>query len=326
MNPATKGPDEQLARVLQRNLRDLLRAGELSRAAEVLTRLEEVAPLALETRAFSLELLLRGRSYQEAAALAMQLVELFSASAHVQYRAGIAAYRLRNYSLAAERLRESRRLHPHWKFSRWLGKTLTQLGELERAEGLLAELVESHPVCLTDLAWVHERRGDPARALELLEAHRKRFPDDAFVAARIKRLRTRGLSPEEILQEMALLEELGEEAPPELESAFVRSLLAPGQGKRARELVRERRRTWSREQIREVAWDSYRLQAFDLACELLLQLFPGERSNFKYMNTLERTAQLCGRLDTLVERYESAAESDRTLYGRLKKLRRRLED
>ncbi len=326
MNPAAKGPDEQLVRVLQRNLRNLLYAGELGRAAEVLTRLEEVAPLTLETRAFSLELLLRARSYQEALALARQLVELFPTSAHVQYLAGIAAYRLRNYHLAAERLRESLRLHPHWKFSRWLGKTLTQMGELEQAEGLLSELVESHPVCLADLAWVHERRGDPVRALELLEAHRHRFSDDAFVAARIKRLRTQGLSSEEVLQEMALLEELGEEAPSELETAFVRSLLATGQGKRARELVRERRLTWSREQIREVSWDSYRLQAYDLAFELFLELFPGERSNFKYMNALERTAQLCGRLDTLIVRYEAAAESDRTLYGRLKKLRRRLED
>lgn len=326
MNPVAGGPEEQLARVLQRNLRELLRTGELGRAAEVLMRLEEVAPLTLETRAFSLELLLRGRNYQEAAALAEQLVELFPASAHVQYLAGIAAYRLRDYPLAAERLRESRRLHPHWKFSRWLGKTLTQMGELEQAEELLAGLVESHPVCLTDLAWVHERRGDPVRALELLEAHRRRFSDDAFVAARIKRLRTRGLSSEEILQEMALLEELGEEAPPELETVFVRSLLTMGQGKRARELVRERLRAWSRGQIREVAWDSYRLQAYDLAFELFLELFPGERSNFKYMNTLERTAQLCGRLDALIERYEVAAESDKTLYGRLKKLKRRLAD
>ena len=40
------------------------------------------------------------------------------------------------------------------------------------------------------------------------------------------------------------------------------------------------------------------------------------------MKTLERTARLCGRLDTLIERYESAAESDKTLHGRLKKLRR----
>jgi len=319
------GPEVQLLKVLEHNLRDLLRSGELAQAEQVLARLEEMAPLALATRTLSLELLLRGRRYREAADLAGQLVELFPASARVQYLAGIAAYRLRDYRLAAERLRESRRLHPHWKFTRWLGKTLTQLGDLDQAETLLSELAADHPACLVDLAWVQERRGDPVAALALLQRHRERFPDDAFVAARIKRLKVQDLSPDEILQEVELLEELGEETPAELEPAFIRALLATGQGKRARRLVGERRCGWCREQLREVAWDCYRAQALDLAFELFLQLFPGDRGNFKYMNALERAAQQCGRLDALIERYEQAAAVDRSLYGRLKKLRRRRE-
>ncbi len=184
-----------LIAVLQRNLRGLLRGGDLKEAARVLERLEQEAPLALETRALGLEFLLQSRRHTEAAALAQQLTGQFPASSRIQYLAGIAAYRRRDYKGAVERFGESQRLHPHWKHRRWLGKSLTQLGQLDAAEAELLPLSDQHPACLVDLAWNCERRGDIARALELLEQHHARFPDERFTLARIRRLKARELSP-----------------------------------------------------------------------------------------------------------------------------------
>ncbi len=281
-----------LIAVLQRNLRGLLRGGDLKEAARVLERLEQEAPLALETRALGLEFLLQSRRHTEAAALAQQLTGQFPASSRIQYLAGIAAYRRRDYKGAVERFGESQRLHPHWKHRRWLGK-----------------------------AWNCERRGDIARALELLEQHHARFPDERFTLARIRRLKARELSPEEIQEEVDLMQELGEAPDPELIPVYLKALLETGQGARARDYVREQSAGWSLDEARQCAWVCHHHQAFDLACELFLELFRHERDNYKYLNALEKAAQCAGQVDRLCGLYEEIAPQDKRFFGRLRKLR-----
>jgi tetratricopeptide (TPR) repeat protein len=318
------GADPQLYRVLRRNLRDAFNRGDLVAAAATLERLQELAPLAVDTRLLDLELLLRQRRLQEAGALARQLLALYPGEHRVQYLAGNAAYRGRDYPRARDCFTESERLHPFWKNRRWLGKTLTNMGQLDAAEALLAPLAEERPECLQDLAWLHQRRGDPARALALLERHARHFPDDRFSAATRKRLRAEALSPEEIEEEMSLAEELGEEPAAELVPRYVRALLETGQGALAREYVQRHRRSWDRGQLRETAWACHHLHAPDLAFELFLALFPGERGYIKYMNALEKDAEVAGRLPDLIERYAAETPQDRTLFGRIRRLEKRL--
>jgi tetratricopeptide (TPR) repeat protein len=320
----TPQADPQLYKVLRRNLRDALNRNDLVQAHQTLGRLEELAPLALDTRALSLELLVRERRFQEAAALAGQLLVLFPGAHRVQYLAGVAAYKNKDYPLARDCFAESERLHPFWKHRRWLGKTLTNMGELDRAEPLLAPLVDEHPECLQDLAWLYERGEDRVGALALLERHRQHFPDDRFVAAAIKRLRAESLTPQEIAEEIALAEDLGEEPAPELVPGYVEALLVTGQGGQARAYVQLHSSGWTRRQRRDVAWVCHRLHAADLAFEQFLTLFPDERGYPKYMNAMEKTAELSGRLGELTERYRAAAPSDHSLYGRIKRLEKRL--
>ncbi len=316
---------DPLIKVLQRNLRALLRGGDLKEAARVLERLEDVAPLTLETRALELEFLLQSQRHAEAVALADQLIGQFQASSRIRYLAGIAAYRRRDYRTAVEHFRESQRLHPHWKHRRWLGKSLTQLGQLDAAEAELLPLSEEYAVCLGDLAWNCERRGDIARALELLERHHARFPDDRFTLARMRRLKARELSPEEIQEEITLMEELGETPDPELIPAYLKALLETGQGGKARKYANEHRPLWSLDETRECAWVCHHSQAFDLAFELFLGLFRHDRDNYKYLNALEKAAKRAGRLDTLCGMYEELAPRDKRFFGRLGKLRTLLQ-
>ena len=314
---------DNLLKVLQRNLRNQLRGGDLQEAARVLERLEEAAPLALETRALGLEFLLQSRRHGEADTLAAQLLEQFPDSSRIQYLAGIAAYRRRAYPRAVERFGESQRLHPHWKHRRWLGKALTQAGRLDQAEAELLPLIDDHPVCLADLAWNCERQGDVARALELLERHHQRFPDDRYSLARMRRLKAQELSAEEILEEVEWMEELGEAPNPELIPRYLQALLETGQGAKARAQVAEQRAGWSAEETRQCAWVCHHNQAYDLAFELFQTLFQQDLENYKYLNALEKAAQRAGRLDSLRGLYEEVAPRDKRFYGRLRKLESR---
>lgn len=314
-------PTDNLIQVLQHNLRDLLRGGDIRNAAEVLERLQDEAPLELETRALHLEFLLKSRRLEEAESLALQLLELYPTYARLQYLAGLAAYRRKDYVHAVRRWEESRRIRPDWRTERWLSKALSQTKALDDAEALLLPLCDQHPICLPDLAWVYERRGDTSRALETLESALKHTPDSKFVLERMRRLRAKDLSPNEIQEEMALMEELGETPDPEMIPAYVDSLLATGQGARARDYVQAQQAAWTLEEKRQSAWNCHHRQAYDLAFPLFLELFQHERGNYKYLGALEKAARLGGRLDQLIKLYEAQAPDDARLYGRLKKLR-----
>src|SRR5262245_19149350 len=95
------------------NLRRALRDGDLAEAASVLAHLKQEAPLALETGALELELLVRSKQLDEADRLARTLVVRFPGSAHVRHWSGRAAYARKRYVDAEVCFRESGKLAPH---------------------------------------------------------------------------------------------------------------------------------------------------------------------------------------------------------------------
>jgi len=105
---------------------------------------------------------------------------------------------------------------------------------------------------------------------------------------------------------------------------YVRSLLTTGQGKKARDYVRQQRSEWDIRTLRSVAWDCHHLQAYDLATTLFLEIFLQEKSNMKFLTALEKAADRCGRLEDLIAHYEAHAADDKRLYGRMKKLQHRM--
>lgn len=314
-----------LTKVLRRNLLEAMRGGELEQAAELVERLQREDPLSLETRGLTLEYLLRCGDLEGAAVLATQLLELFPGSGRIHYLAGIQAYRQKRYPLALERFRESDQLHPHWKSRHWLGKTLTQMGRLEEAEPILLELVESHPRCRCDLAWLYERQQRFPRAMEILEQHLKVTPGDRFAQNQLKRLRARELSPENLQEEVEMLSELGEEIPEQIMPEYLETLLATGQGGVARNFVSERLASLQPRLAGQLGWVCHQHQAYDLALDLFLRAFPDQRGNYKYLSALEAAATHCHRITELVTLYEAHAPEEKRLYGRIKGLKRRLE-
>lgn len=59
--------------------------------------------------------------------------------------------------------------------------------------------------------------------------------------------------------------------------------------------------------------------------ELFLIAFAENRRNFKFLAALETAASRCNRLPELIALYEKQAPEEKTLYGRIKTLRRRVE-
>jgi tetratricopeptide (TPR) repeat protein len=232
---------ERLQAVLRRNIAAALAANDLDRAEEALSRLKELDPLALETRGFELEILLRRGRLAESAALASQLLQLFPGSARVQLLAGKLAYEKKDYRTALGRFEECGKLHPDWKAAHWVGKTLTQLGRLDEAEAMLAPLAREHPGVFHDLAWLEERRGDIEEAIEATERYLKAFPRSESAQTSLRRLRAKLLAPEDLQDEVQGLMELGEEPAGEVIPEYIASLLETGQGSKAREFIESRK-------------------------------------------------------------------------------------
>lgn len=318
-----KERDSNVARVLRRNLSQALQGGDLDAASGLLERLREEAPLALATRGLELEFLLRCGRLEEAADLAAQLLELFPDSPRIRFLAGRVAYKRRDYAAAEAAFRESRRLHPHPRTDHWLARTLTQAGNLDEAEALLAPLAASRPHCRRDLAWLYERRGDHERALAEVTAYLERYPDDDLARAQEKRLRARTLAPEELEEEVEALAELGAGPPEEVVPEYIEGLLASGQGRRARAFLLEHRNALGHGAVLRTGWVCHRLRAYDLAFELFLEALPWQRGNFKFLTALEGAAERCDRLDALIEVYAAQAPEEKRLYGRIKRLEKR---
>lgn len=309
-----------LPQVLRRNLARALEDRHLEDAAELLARLEAVDPLSLGTRGSRLEYLVRAGRTDEADRLAQSLATLFPTSAHVLHWAGRAAYRVGDYARAEAWLRESRTLAPRWLTDRWLGKTLTQVKQLDEAEALLAPLMAMHPECGLDLAWVYQRRGELDRALACVDAYRVRFPGDPRAERDRLRLVALTTQPEELLSEVDTLRDLGEDVPEAMFGEYFETLLRAGQGTKARALFAEKGPGLAPETRLSIGWAAYRGQAWDLAFDLLLEHVPRKARNPKHLNSLERCARMCAREAELAEAYRRHAPQAPNLWGRAQSL------
>jgi tetratricopeptide (TPR) repeat protein len=282
-------------RELTTEIDSAVRRGDLDAAEEKLARLRAAAPAAVETRGLELSLLLRRNRLDDAARLADQVVEQFPASARIWYLAGLVAYRRKRYEVAEERLRESDRIHPHDRTRRQIGKALTQLGRLEAAEPILLDLVDRHPECRIDLAWLYERRETPERALEELDLYLKSRPDDRFAASQRLRLRAEALGLAEIRQEVETLCELGEDVPGEFLPRYCESLVHDGEFAELRRFVAERANSLEPYVASRMAWQCYRLAVWDVALDLFLRALPVKRHDEKLVTTMLAAARRCGR-------------------------------
>jgi tetratricopeptide (TPR) repeat protein len=310
--------------VLQRNLRDALWRQDFTQAALLLDRLKDQAPLAVETRALELEFLLRQRDTGAAVELADQLLALFPSSIRVHFLAGQAAYQYKKYGLAVARFRESLALYPAALTRQWLARALCQAGEFEEAEALLVALRPSQPRVLLNLAWLYERMQRYERAVECVDNFLVVVPQDRFALSQQARLRARLLQPEHLQEEVETLVELGEEIAPEVLPQYVDALFSTGKAAQARRFIREHQTHWSARLAEHVAWVCYHAQAYDIALDLFLPNLVVQRRNVRYLSALEKCAVRCARVPEVAERYAEQATAEPALYGRKRKLERRM--
>lgn len=314
--------DRSLIRVLRANLRRAVQAGQVDEAAGLLARLQEEDPLSPETRGLELELLIAQRRWDDAADLAAQLLMLFPSSARMHYLAGRIQYQRRDYTRAQASFAEANRLHPHWLVRLWLGKTCSQTGDHEQAEALLVECIAAQPRARLDLAWLYERRGQPRRALEQVEAYLARWPADPFARAQQHRLQASLLAPAELVAEQEALIELGEEVRPEVVPTYVQRLIETGHGAEARQFVARQESTWTPRTAAAVGWVCHGLQAYDLAVRLFLRALPEHVGSYKLLSALEAAARYAGRTGEVAAAYERLLPMHKALHGRLRALRR----
>lgn len=307
---------------LRNNMKQALFRGDLHQAEILLARLKEEDPLSADTRSLELALLVRAGQWQEAGALAGQLLALFPSSSRIHYLAGRVDYHRKDYGRALGHFEESQRLRPDWQVRRWLGKTATQAGRFEQAEAVLLELVGDHPQVAADLAWLYERRRDWERALRYVDQYLEAHPDDAFIRTQQARLRAAALAPDELVEEVDTLQALDEPVPEALLPDYLRGLLETGQGAAARAFVEAHGAQWDVRTASSVAWVCRDLQAYDLALRLFLQALPGHVRDFKYLATLEAVAKRCHREDEVIAAYGPLTQEHEGFYGRIKALER----
>ncbi len=317
-------PVRDIVMVLRRQATAALNAGRLDAAADILDRLEQEDPLAVETRGLRLELLVKSGRENEARTLASQLLELFPDSARIQLLAGRLAYAARDYTKALTHFQESDRLHPHWRSQHQRGRTLTQLGRYAEAEATLLALLPEHEFCRRDLAWLYERMGEVPRALETCTVFLRGYPHDQLARSQLLRLRARSATPEELTEEVESMVELDERVSPDLIPEYCEKLLQTGQAEKARAFLRTHRQELDPHIKMSIAWIAYRLVAYDIAIELFVELYPSNRSDHKLMTALETAADRIGRLEHVIELYGAHTAEDPRLYGRIKRLQRRL--
>jgi tetratricopeptide (TPR) repeat protein len=310
-----------IVHVLRRNLATALWRGELAEAEALLERLRDEDPASRETGALALELLVRAERVDEARRVAAQLLERFPDSARILHWAGRAAYEQRDWVTAERCFAESGRVAPHWRSDWHRGRALTQLGRFDEAEALLAPLAATQPECARDAAWLYERKDEPERALRYIELHLEHRPDDRAAQAQRLRLRARALTPQEVIDEVAALRELGEPVPEEVVATWVEALLVSGRGAEVRAWVGEHAARLAPHAARRAAWVAHRLQAWDVAFDLFLLVLDDQTRNVKFLGAIEKAARQCGRVADLAAAYDARGPRVRELYGRARRLR-----
>ncbi len=311
--------------VVRRSLEKALRRGFLEEAEALLARLRRMAPLEPATRGLELEFLLAARRVAEAQALAERLIVDHPQSPRIVFLAGKTAYARRAYTKAIELFEEARRLNDHWRVRQWLGKALTQAGRFDEAEPLLEAVVAEHPFTAPDLAWLYERRGELDRAITVLESYSKTHPGDRWVRGRLEELQAAAMAPEQLMEEVETLRELGEPIPPELTARYVESLLETGDGGRVRRVLENGTDDLDRRSLLKIGWACHRFGLPDLAVRLFLEVFGDQPDNVKFLTALEKDARLAGRVEDVIEAYRALAPEKPKLWGRIRRLSRDLE-
>jgi predicted Zn-dependent protease len=312
-----------LLKALRHNMRQALLQGRLDDGEQILARLKKEDPLGRETRGLELEFHLNSNRLEEACALAKQLCNLFPDSGRIHFLAGKVEYRMKNYTEAESRFRESQRVFPHWQALHWLGKTLTQTGRYDEAEALLLSVREHTGSALLDLAWLYERKNDLESALQKIEEYLVGHPGDPYASAQHLRLKAKMLEPEALIEEVDALAEHGEKVSDDLFLEYVERLFATGQTPRARDEVNRRMVALDEKPGVRLAWICYRARAYDLSCALFLNYLRGPNlTNYKYLAALESAARQCKRLPQVLDLYRSLAGQAPHLHGRIKHLRK----
>jgi tetratricopeptide (TPR) repeat protein len=312
--------EDTTKRVLLRNFRAALQRRDGAGAADVFARLQELDPLGLVTRGCEVELALASDRVAEARALADTLVQLHPASPRAHWLAGRVAYRQRDWSAAALHFRESDLLHGSDRCKHMLGKALCNTPALDEAEAILVALQPRIEGVALDLAWLDERRGDLARALDRVEAFLRRRPDDPRALDARTRLQARRLDPVEVQEEVEGLEALGEAIDADTLARFAEVALAQGDAQRVRDLVAPRLPSLSPRDAQRLGWVAYKAMAWDLAADLMLRALPERATDPRFLNALQTAARNGGRLPELREAYDALAPRFKPLYGRLRKL------
>ncbi len=278
-------------RSLVASARRALSSGDLPEADRLVTRLLDDYSGAAASHGLALELLIKRGELDEAGRVADRLEERFPDSAGVLFQTGMAAFRLKRYPAALRRFEESHKIYPAPKTRRWRAKTLTNMGRFDDAEALLVDLVEKDPNCRLDLAWLYERKGERERAIRQNARHLERFPTDRLALSQQTRLAAGELDEAEVIEQVQVLDELGEAIPEELISRYVSALVASGRSEEARRFITDEHPKLNRRTLTDLAWTCHRLQLHDMAYELFVLILEHRLSDFKLLNTLDFSAR-----------------------------------
>ena len=309
---------------LKRNIKQWLLQSQLQHAQAALNELKQLEPLSLETRGLELEWLLKSRQYTQAGQVSTQLLNLFPQSSRIHYLSGQLAYRLKQYAGALSAFDESYRLSPYWHIERYIGKTLTQAGNFDRAEPLLLRLVNQHPICLMDLAWLYERKQQYSKARSNIQQYLKFRPQDEFAKKQLQRLQVHQLSTRQLVEEVQALDDFDENIPPELLSEYISDRLSHGEGKAIRQWINKHLQDIKSGDALQPGWACFHGKAFDLAYTLMVREFSSQYQNDKYRTALETSAERSGQLEQLIEVYQPYTEQDPRFFGRILKLNKKL--
>lgn len=308
-----------LAQVLRRNLKQAIDRRDAADVASLLARLAEVEPNAVETQLLALEWLLAQRRLAEARTLANSLVEQFPDRPRAHELLGRTAVLQLDYEPALAAFVAADRLAPAPRLRHWIGRVHLRRSEFDAAEPILRAI---GPAARMDLAWLHERRGELALARDLVDKHLADHPGDGFAQGVRQRLAAAALGRDEVLEEVAALQGLGEAVAPALVEPALRHLLESGRSAEARELLAPHLPGLSEANASRWGWVAYKAVAYDLAFDLFVRAFRRNRADPKFLNSLEKAARSAGQVEALRELYAAHAAEVPALYGRSKRLAR----